>query len=152
MPDTVPPHRAHLLCVVAARPNLMKMAPILAALGRLRPAVDVSLVHTGQHDDAAMDARQFAALGLAPPQLDLAVGPASHAQQTAEVMRRFEPALRRLAPQAVLLVGDVNSTLACALVAAKLGVPVLHVEAGLRRTTCCSRASPPPASTTSATS
>ncbi|WGG52997.1 non-hydrolyzing UDP-N-acetylglucosamine 2-epimerase [Rugamonas sp. DEMB1] len=132
MPDTVPPHRAHLLCVVAARPNLMKMAPILAALGRLRPAVDVSLVHTGQHDDAAMDARQFAALGLAPPQLDLAVGQSSHAQQTAEVMRRFEPALRRLAPQAVLLVGDVNSTLACALVAAKLGVPVLHVEAGLR--------------------
>lgn len=124
----------HLVCVVAARPNLMKMAPILAALRQLRPAPRLTLVHTGQHYDADMDQRQFAALGLERPDINLDVGSASHAVQTAEVMRRFEPVLLGAspAPAAILVVGDVNSTLACALVAAKLAIPVIHVEAGLR--------------------
>ncbi len=122
----------HIVCVVAARPNLMKMAPILAALGRLRPAPRLTLVHTGQHYDAAMNARYFQDLGMAAPDINLEVGSASHARQTAEVMRRFEPVLEQDRPDAVLVVGDVNSTLACALVAAKMGIPVLHVEAGLR--------------------
>lgn len=124
----------HIVCVVAARPNLMKMAPILAALRQLRPAPRLTLVHTGQHYDADMDQRQFAALGLERPDINLDVGSASHAVQTADVMRRFEPVLLGAspAPAAVLVVGDVNSTLACALVAAKLGIPVIHVEAGLR--------------------
>lgn len=122
----------HLLCVVAARPNLMKMAPLLAAFARLAPQVRISLVHTGQHYDTAMDAQLFADLGLRAPDINLGVGSASHARQTAEIMLRFEPVLCELRPTAVLVVGDVNSTLACALVAAKLGTPVIHVEAGLR--------------------
>lgn len=122
----------HLVCVVAARPNYMKMAPILAALARLRPAPRLTLVHTGQHYDADMNSSFFAALAMPAPDLNLAVGSASHAQQTADVMRRFEPVLEQLAPSAVLVVGDVNSTLGCALVAAKMRIAVLHVEAGLR--------------------
>jgi UDP-N-acetylglucosamine 2-epimerase (non-hydrolysing) len=125
-PDT------HILCVVAARPNLMKMAPILRALGRYAPAIRTTLIHTGQHYDAAMDAEHVAALDLPQPGINLEVGSASHARQTAEVMLRFEPVLRAQRPDAVLVVGDVNSTLACALVAAKDNIPVLHVEAGLR--------------------
>ncbi len=123
---------AHIVCVVAARPNLMKMAPILAALRRLVPAPAITLVHTGQHYDAAMNQRQFAALGLDAPDLNLEVGSASHAVQTADVMKRFETVLESRKPSAVLVVGDVNSTLACALVAAKMAIPVIHVEAGLR--------------------
>jgi len=121
-----------ILCVVGARPNFMKMAPIMAALGDLRPAPSLSLVHTGQHYDAAMNHQYFEALGIPQPDINLEVGSASHAIQTAEVMRRFEPVLDAKPPSAVLVVGDVNSTLACALVAAKKGVPVIHVEAGLR--------------------
>jgi UDP-N-acetylglucosamine 2-epimerase (non-hydrolysing) len=121
-----------ILCVVGARPNFMKMAPIMAALGDLRPQPALSLVHTGQHYDAAMNHQYFAALGIPQPDINLGVGSASHAIQTAEVMRRFEPVLDAKPPSAVLVVGDVNSTLACALVAAKKGVPVIHVEAGLR--------------------
>ncbi|MCC7680725.1 non-hydrolyzing UDP-N-acetylglucosamine 2-epimerase [Janthinobacterium sp. FW305-128] len=126
---------AHLLCVVAARPNLMKMAPILAALARQAPAVRVTLLHTGQHYDTAMNGQLFTDLYLRPPDIALDVGSGSHAQQTAEIMRRFDAVLDAhppLAPDAVLVVGDVNSTLACALVAAKRGTPVIHVEAGLR--------------------
>ena len=126
---------AHLLCVVAARPNLMKMAPILAALARQAPAVRVTLLHTGQHYDTAMNGQLFTDLDLRPPDIALDVGSGSHAQQTAEIMRRFDAVLDAhppLAPDAVLVVGDVNSTLACALVAAKRGTPVIHVEAGLR--------------------
>ncbi len=130
-PD-LPSIRPHLLCIVAARPNLMKMAPILAAFSHLAPQVRISLVHTGQHYDDAMDARVFDDLGLRAPDINLEVGSGSHAQQTAEIMRRYEPVHLALAPHAVLVVGDVNSTLACALVAAKLGTPVIHVEAGLR--------------------
>ncbi|HEU4844162.1 MAG TPA: UDP-N-acetylglucosamine 2-epimerase (non-hydrolyzing) [Burkholderiaceae bacterium] len=121
-----------LVCVVAARPNLMKMAPVLSALRRLTPAPALTLVHTGQHYDAAMNSQFFAALDLPPPDIQLDVGSANHAVQTAEVMRRFDAVLEPLDPAAVLVVGDVNSTLACALVAAKRNVPVLHVEAGLR--------------------
>ncbi|OBV37756.1 non-hydrolyzing UDP-N-acetylglucosamine 2-epimerase [Janthinobacterium psychrotolerans] len=132
MHPVLPSPRPHLLCIVAARPNLMKMAPILAAFARLAPQVRISLVHTGQHYDTAMNAQVFADLGLREPDLNLEVGSGSHAQQTAEIMRRYEPVHQDLAPHAVLVVGDVNSTVACALVAAKLGTPVIHVEAGLR--------------------
>lgn len=125
-----PPHS--ILCVVGARPNFMKMAPIMAALSALKPRLKVSLVHTGQHYDTAMNHQYFEALGIPQPDINLEVGSGSHAVQTAEVMRRFEPALDKLQPSAVLVVGDVNSTLACALVARKKGVPVIHVEAGLR--------------------
>ena len=110
----------------------MKMAPIMAALSALRPQVDVKLVHTGQHYDVAMNHQYFEALGIPAPDINLEVGSGSHAQQTAEVMKKFEPALDEVQPTAVLVVGDVNSTIACALVAAKKGVPVIHVEAGLR--------------------
>ena len=137
MPDHAshPAAPAHLLCVVAARPNLMKMAPILAALARQAPALRVTLLHTGQHYDPAMSGQVFADLGMRAPDIALDVGSGSHAQQTAEIMRRFDAVLDAhppLAPDAVLVVGDVNSTLACALVAAKRGTPVIHVEAGLR--------------------
>jgi UDP-N-acetylglucosamine 2-epimerase (non-hydrolysing) len=124
------PHR--IVCVVAARPNLMKMAPLLHALRQPESRIEALLVHTGQHYDAEMDGQFFGALDMAAPDFRLEVGSASQAVQTAEVMRRFEPVLDRTAPAAVLVVGDVNSTLACALTAAKLNIPVLHVEAGLR--------------------
>lgn len=120
-----------VLCVVGARPNYMKIAPIHASLtasSRFRPR----LVHTGQHYDPEMNDAFFADLGLARPDVNLEVGSASHAVQTAEVMKRFEPVLMAAHRPVVLVVGDVNSTIACALVAAKLGVPVIHVEAGLR--------------------
>lgn len=135
-PDSSPAYvssaNRRIVCVVAARPNFIKMAPILRALAALRPAVDAMLVHTGQHYDEAMNAGFFDTLDIAAPAVNLEVGSGSHAQQTADVMRRFEPVLVQAAPAAVLVVGDVNSTLACALVAAKMQVPVLHVEAGLR--------------------
>ncbi|PWB59468.1 MAG: UDP-N-acetylglucosamine 2-epimerase (non-hydrolyzing) [Nitrosomonadales bacterium] len=124
--------RRSILCVVGARPNFMKMAPIMAALADLGPELAVSLVHTGQHYDVAMNHQYFEALGIPQPDINLEVGSGSHAAQTAEVMRRFEPALDKKQPSAVLVVGDVNSTLACALVATKKGIPVIHVEAGLR--------------------
>ncbi|MRX06453.1 UDP-N-acetylglucosamine 2-epimerase (non-hydrolyzing) [Pseudoduganella sp. FT25W] len=121
-----------LACVVAARPNLMKMAPLLRAFSPSETQVETVLVHTGQHYDADMDAQFFNTLEMTPPDFRLDVGSASHAVQTAEVMRRFEPVLEHVAPTAVLVVGDVNSTLGCALTAAKKNIPVLHVEAGLR--------------------
>lgn len=127
---TFTPYR--ILCVVGARPNFMKMAPIMQAMAALHPQLDPCLLHTGQHYDFAMNHQYFQALGMAAPEINLEVGTGSHAVQTAEVMRRFEPALDRLQPDAVLVVGDVNSTLACALVAAKRGIAVIHVEAGLR--------------------
>ncbi len=120
----------NILCVVGARPNFMKIGPVVAALGRA--GVSAPLVHTGQHYDEAMNDRFFTDLGLPRPEVNLEVGSGTHAQQTAEIMIRFEPVLDRLAPSAVLVVGDVNSTIACALVAAKKGIPVVHVEAGLR--------------------
>lgn len=123
---------APILCVVGARPNYMKVAPIIRALAAHRPPLRTLLVHTGQHYDPAMKDRLFADLGLPEPDVNLAVGSGSHAVQTAEVMKRFEPVIDEHGARAVLVVGDVNSTLACALVAAKRHVPVIHVESGLR--------------------
>ncbi|MBF0128932.1 MAG: UDP-N-acetylglucosamine 2-epimerase (non-hydrolyzing) [Alphaproteobacteria bacterium] len=119
-----------ILCIVGARPNFMKIAPIVAQLGKA--GIAAPLVHTGQHYDAAMSDGFFADLGIPRPDVNLDVGSGSHAVQTAEVMLRFEPVLDRFRPRAILVVGDVNSTIACALVAAKRGVGVIHVEAGLR--------------------
>lgn len=121
-----------IVCVVGARPNYMKMAPLVrafAARGNLPEAV---LVHTGQHYDVEMNERLFADLDMPAPDLNLEVGSGTHAIQTAEIMRRFEPVVDELRPSCVVVVGDVNSTLACSLVAVKKRTPVLHVEAGLR--------------------
>ncbi|WP_324780147.1 non-hydrolyzing UDP-N-acetylglucosamine 2-epimerase [Thiobacillus sedimenti] len=119
-----------VLCIAGARPNFMKIAPVMAALAET--GISAQLLHTGQHYDAAMSDSFFSDLGIPPPDHHLEVGSGTHAVQTAEVMKRFEPVLESVQPQAVLVVGDVNSTLACALVAAKRGVRVIHVEAGLR--------------------
>ena len=120
-----------IICVVGARPNFTKIAPIIHAMQnstRLTPY----LLHTGQHYDQAMKHSFFEQLGIPEPDCDLEVGSGSHAVQTAEVMKRFEPVLDERKPAAILVVGDVNSTIACALVAAKKEIPVIHVEAGLR--------------------
>jgi UDP-N-acetylglucosamine 2-epimerase (non-hydrolysing) len=121
-----------VMCVVGARPNFMKMAPILRALAAHEPPLPALLVHTGQHYDASMSDKLFSDLRLPVPDISLEVRSGSHALQTAEVMKRFEPALDEHKPACVLVVGDVNSTLACTLVAVKKGIPVVHVEAGLR--------------------
>lgn len=123
---------APVLCVVGARPNYMKMAPILRAFDEHVPTIPWVLVHTGQHYDHAMNERLFSGLRLPTPHHNLEVGSGTHAVQTAEIMKRFEPLVDDLKPSCVLVVGDVNSTLACALVAVKKHVPVVHVEAGLR--------------------
>jgi UDP-N-acetylglucosamine 2-epimerase (non-hydrolysing) len=123
---------ACILCVVGARPNFMKIAPVIRAMQGVTPPLPVRLLHTGQHYDPEMNSQYFQALGIPDPDINLEVGSGSHAAQTAEIMRRFEPVLDRERPAAVLVVGDVNSTLACALVAVKKGVAVVHVEAGLR--------------------
>jgi UDP-N-acetylglucosamine 2-epimerase (non-hydrolysing) len=117
--------------VVGARPNFMKIAPVLAAC-RERPGLESFLVHTGQHYDERMSRLFFDELAIPRPDVDLEVGSASHARQTAMIMERFEPVLLDRKPGLVLVVGDVNSTVACSLTAAKLGIAVAHVEAGLR--------------------
>ncbi len=122
----------HILCVVGARPNFMKIAPIIRAFKMAQPPIPVRLLHTGQHYDAAMKQSFFDQLSIPEPDIDLGVGSGSHAVQTAEIMRRVEPELDANPPAAVLVVGDVNSTIACSLVAVKKGLPVVHVEAGLR--------------------
>lgn len=119
-----------ILLVAGARPNFMKVAPILAELDRR--GVDSVLVHTGQHYDPAMSDVFFEELGIRPPDHHLEVGSASHAVQTARIMEAFEPVVLEEAPDWVVVVGDVNSTVACSLVAAKLQIAVAHVEAGLR--------------------
>ena len=119
-------------CVVGARPNFMKMAPILKAFAASPLCIPTLLIHTGQHYDRNMSDRIFHDLGLPNPDINLEVGSGTHTVQTAEVMRRFEPVVDEHKPACVLVVGDVNSTLACTLVAVKKGVPVAHVEAGLR--------------------
>jgi len=121
-----------VICVVGARPNFMKMAPILRAMAAHVPPLPVLLVHTGQHYDKDMSDRLFEDLRLPQPDINLEVGSGTHAIQTAEVMRRFEPVVDAHRPSCVAVVGDVNSTLACSLVAVKKGVPVVHIEAGLR--------------------
>ena len=118
--------------VVGARPNFMKVAPIVAAMKQRPEQFQPLVVHTGQHYDAAMSDSFFFDLNLPQPDMHLGVGSASHAAQTAAVMERFEPVVLQEKPDWVLVVGDVNSTLACALVCVKLGVKVAHVEAGLR--------------------
>jgi UDP-N-acetylglucosamine 2-epimerase (non-hydrolysing) len=145
-----------LLSVVGARPNFMKIAPIVAELKRERsgkdriekdrpekdlpekdrsktlPAIEHCLVHSGQHYDELLSGNFFADLGLPQPDVNLQVGSGTHAAQTAEIMKRIEPVLLDYKPQMVLVVGDVNSTLAAALTAVKLGIGVAHIEAGLR--------------------
>jgi len=121
----------HVLHIVGARPNFMKVAPVIGAL-KTRKHVVQTLVHTGQHYDANMSDVFFEQLGIPVPDLNLAVGSGTQARQTAEIMTRFEPVLLERKPDLVLVYGDVNSTLAAALVSSKLGVRVGHVEAGLR--------------------
>lgn len=120
-----------ILNVVGARPNLMKIAPLVEEMEH-HPDVLQILLHTGQHYDDKMSQIFFNQLGIPRPDVYLGVGSGSHAEQTARVMVEFEKALLKIRPDAVVVVGDVNSTLACAITAAKLWVPVAHVEAGLR--------------------
>jgi UDP-N-acetylglucosamine 2-epimerase (non-hydrolysing) len=125
---TAAPLRA--VCVAGARPNYMKIKPVLDALADR--GATVILVHTGQHYDHAMNDVFFADLRIRPPDYFLGAGSGSHAAQTGRVMAAFEPLLRQLAPDVVVVTGDVNSTMACALVTAKSGALLAHVEAGLR--------------------
>jgi UDP-N-acetylglucosamine 2-epimerase (non-hydrolysing) len=118
--------------VVGARPNFMKVAPLVAAMKARHDAFQPMVVHTGQHYDAAMSDAFFQDLELPKPDRYLGVGSGSHAVQTAAVMQLFEPVVLEEKPDWVLVVGDVNSTIACALVCVKLGIKVAHVEAGLR--------------------
>src|SRR5437016_4477624 len=117
--------------IVGARPNFVKIAPLIRAMSA-EPALTPILVHTGQHYDGPMSEQFFTDLDIRPPDFNLGVGSGSHAAQTAEVMRSLEPVLDSTRPDLVLVVGDVNSTLAAALTAVKLRIPVAHVEAGLR--------------------
>ena len=133
-----------IIHVVGARPNFMKIAPLIRAIERHNrtssPRLRQILVHTGQHYDEKMSSLFFDHLGLPRPDIDLGVGSASHAVQTAEIMKRFEKVLLEYQPDAIVVVGDVNSTIACALVAAKIEYTnhhrrrplIVHVEAGLR--------------------
>ena len=120
-----------IINVVGARPNFMKIAPIMKAC-KDSNAIEPFLVHTGQHYDEKMSDLFFRQLGIPEPDINLEIGSASHAVQTAEIMKAFEPVILKHKPDAVLVVGDVNSTIACGLVAIKLGVNLIHVEAGLR--------------------
>ncbi len=120
-----------IINIVGTRPNLMKIAPLMEAYADA-PGIEPILVHTGQHYDDNMSDLFFRQLGIPEPDLNLGVGSGSHAVQTAEIMKAFEPVARERDPSAVVVVGDVNSTIACGLVAAKLGIPLAHVEAGLR--------------------
>jgi UDP-N-acetylglucosamine 2-epimerase (non-hydrolysing) len=129
--ETSPAPPIRILVVAGARPNFMKVAPLLREM-RGRPGFAPLLVHTGQHYDAAMSDAFFRDLGIPEPDVNLGVGSGSHAAQTADVLRGIEPVLVEHRPHAVLVVGDVNSTLAATIAAVKLGIPVAHVEAGLR--------------------
>lgn len=120
-----------IINICGARPNFMKIAPLMRAFAG-ENAIDAMIVHTGQHYDDSMSKAFFDDLKLPRPDVNLEVGSASHAVQTARIMERFEPIVLEQKPDAVLVVGDVNSTIACGLVAAKLHVPLVHVEAGLR--------------------
>lgn len=121
-----------ILSVVGTRPNFMKVAPIIKALNGRGDRFESALVHTGQHYDAKMSASFFSDLGMPAPDFNLGVGSGGHAEQTAAVMVKVEPIMKDLRPDLVVVVGDVNSTLACALTAKKLCLRVAHVEAGLR--------------------
>lgn len=119
-----------ILSVVGARPNFMKIAPITDELKKM--GVPHKIVHTGQHYDYRMARLFFEDLGLPKPDIDLNVGSGTHAAQTAEVMSRLDPVLVEEAPSLVVVVGDVNSTMAATITAVKRGIPVAHIEAGLR--------------------
>jgi len=124
-----------IILVAGARPNFMKVAPLLEALtgaAKSHPDLSVLLIHTGQHYDETMSGSFFEELGIRPPDFNLQVGSGSHAEQTARIMQAFEPLCVTERPDWVVVVGDVNSTIACALTATKLGIRVAHVEAGLR--------------------
>ncbi|MCY2930943.1 MAG: UDP-N-acetylglucosamine 2-epimerase (non-hydrolyzing) [Planctomycetota bacterium] len=120
-----------IVSVAGARPNFMKIAPLMEAF-RNHPGITPMLVHTGQHYDERMSDLFFRQLGIPEPDINLGIGSGSHAVQTAEIMKVFEPICLEHKPDAVLVVGDVNSTIACGLVAVKLGIKLVHVEAGLR--------------------
>ncbi len=120
-----------IILIAGARPNFMKIAPLMRAFAE-RDGIDAMLVHTGQHYDEAMSDLFFRQLGIPEPDVNLEIGSASHAVQTAEIMKAFEPICLAEKPDAVLVVGDVNSTIACGMVAVKLGIKLIHVEAGLR--------------------
>lgn len=127
------------LIIAGARPNFMKVAPLMKAIGKQNPPngngevrIEARLVHTGQHYDEAMSEIFFRELGIRSPDINLGVGSGSHAVQTAKVMTGFEAICEQEKPDWVVVVGDVNSTMACTLVCAKLGIKVAHVEAGLR--------------------
>jgi len=128
-----------VVLIAGARPNFMKLAPLVKRIHRYNAEsengariIDAAIVHTGQHYDAQMSQVFFDELGIPAPDYNLEVGSGSHAVQTAEIMKRFEPVCHQARPDWVVVVGDVNSTMACTLVAAKMGIPVAHVEAGLR--------------------
>jgi UDP-N-acetylglucosamine 2-epimerase (non-hydrolysing) len=121
-----------ILCVVGARPNFIKVAPLLKAMTTYPDRIQPVLVDTGQHYDQEMVDYFFEDLEIPTPQVNLGVGSGSHAQQTARIMMDFEPVCLEHAPDLVMVMGDVNSTLACSLVASKLGIKIAHIEAGLR--------------------
>ena len=124
--------------IAGARPNFMKIAPLVKAIhsynneSKNKTGIKQVLVHTGQHYDHNMSDIFFRELGIPAPDFNLGVGSGSQAEQTAKIMLAFEPVCQQLKPNWVVVVGDVNSTLACSLVAAKLGLRIAHVEAGLR--------------------
>jgi UDP-N-acetylglucosamine 2-epimerase (non-hydrolysing) len=130
-PTAAVPRRIRLVVVAGARPNFMKIAPLVREL-RQRGRFEICLVHTGQHYDPAMSDSFFRDLGIPEPDVNLGVGSGSHAQMTGQVLMEMERVLVEQQPDALVVVGDVNSTLAATLAASKLGVRVAHVEAGLR--------------------
>jgi len=121
-----------IINIVGARPNFMKMAPIIEAMNKYPDRIEHLLVHTGQHYDEKMSKAFFDDLGMPKPDIDLGVGSGSHAEQTARIMVAFEKVCLEQRPDLVIVVGDVNSTMACTITAKKLGIKVAHVEAGLR--------------------
>lgn len=124
-------NRIRVLCVAGARPNFMKIAPLMREFGS-RDSFESFLVHTGQHYDAKMSDNFFRDLGIPAPDVNLGVGSGTHAEQTGQVLMKLEVVLQAERPDLVVVVGDVNSTLAATLAAVKLHIPVAHVEAGLR--------------------
>lgn len=123
--------RTRVINIVGARPNLPKIAPLIREMQR-HPEIEPVLVHTGQHYDENLSNLFFRQMGIPEPHINLGVGSGTHAQQTAEILKRVEPILLEQQPDLVLVVGDVNSTIAVSLAAVKMGIPVAHVEAGLR--------------------
>lgn len=124
--------KVKILNVVGARPNFMKISPIIMAMNRYPGRIEHLLVHTGQHYDHRMSKVFFDELGMPKPDIDLEVGSGSHAEQTARIMVEFEKVCMKERPDLIIVVGDVNSTLACTITAKKLGIKTAHVEAGLR--------------------